>query len=136
MPYAGHFGAVGKNVLIAWNGSRECARAIADALPVLRRARHVRAVACETPLDTGPEVPRIGLEAICQWLQRHGIEVSAEVAVTEIDVGNALLSHAADGAYDLIVMGAYGHARWAERILGGVTRTMLASMTVPVLMSR
>jgi len=136
VPYVGHFGAVGKNVLIAWNGSRECARAIGDALPLLRRARHVRAVACATPLDNSSEPPGIGLEDTCHWLQRHGVEVSSETAVTEIDVGNALLSRAADGACDLIIMGAYGHARWAERVLGGVTRTMLSTMTMPVLMSR
>jgi nucleotide-binding universal stress UspA family protein len=136
VPFAGHFHAVGEKVLVAWDGGRECARAVGDALPLLRRARHVRLVACETPLDVGSESTRVDLDAMRQWLHRHGVEVSAEVAWTEIDVGNALLSRAADHACDLIVMGAYGHARWAERVLGGVTRTMLSSMTVPVLMSR
>ena len=136
VPYAGRFSTIGRDVLIAWNGGRECARAIGDALPLLRRARHVRLVACETPIDSGSEATRLDLDATRHWLQRHGVEVSAEVTWTEIDVGNALLSRAADNACDLIVMGAYGHARWAERVLGGVTRTMLATMTVPVLMSR
>jgi len=136
VPFAGRFGAVGEDVLIGWNGSRECARAVGDALPLLCRARRVRLVACETPLDAASESNRRGLEAMCQWLQRHGVEASSEVAWTEIDVGNALLSRAADSACDLIVMGAYGHARWAERVLGGVTRTLFGTMTVPVLMSR
>jgi nucleotide-binding universal stress UspA family protein len=70
-----------------------------------------------------------------QWLAWHGVDAQVRQVATEIDVGNALLSHAADLGADLIVMGAYGHARWTERVLGGATRTLLANMTVPVLMS-
>lgn len=69
-------------------------------------------------------------------LTGHGVRVTRAIESTEIDVGNALLSRAADRDVDLLVMGAYSHARWAERILGGVTRTVLSTMTVPVLMSR
>jgi nucleotide-binding universal stress UspA family protein len=96
VPWTGSLSRMGHTVLVAWDDSREAARALADALPLLCQAREV---------------------------------------ATELDVGNALLSHAADLGADLIVMGAYGHARWTERVLGGATRTLLATMTVPVLMS-
>ena len=133
MPYAGEFGTVGKRVLLAWNASREATRATTDALPFLQAADQVivspvkpgRAAHGDTP---GAD---IGL-----YLTRHGVPVEvAAIEGAELDAGNALLSRAADLSIDLIVMGAYGHSRVSELILGGVTRTMLQSMTVPVLMS-
>ena len=73
---------------------------------------------------------------IATWLSRHGVQVEvAQQTVPELDVGNQLLSRAADVSADMIVMGAYGHSRFQEMVLGGVTRTLLESMTVPVLMS-
>jgi nucleotide-binding universal stress UspA family protein len=75
------------------------------------------------------------LESVRQWLAWHGVEAELHREVSEIDVGNALLSRAADLGAGLIVMGAYGHSRLSERVLGGASRTLLASMTVPVLMS-
>lgn len=134
VPYAGKFPTVGRNVLVAWNTGREAARALSDALPLLARAKTVH-VASFNPRDEADhgEVPGadIGL-----MLARHGVKVSVEQQTSRgADVGNQLLSRAADLQADLIVMGAYGHARLRQLVLGGVTRTLLETMTVPVLMS-
>jgi nucleotide-binding universal stress UspA family protein len=75
------------------------------------------------------------LTSLLEWLQRHGVTAEASVERTEIAIADALLSRASDLGSDLIVMGAYGRSRWTERLLGGATRGVLATMTVPVLMS-
>jgi nucleotide-binding universal stress UspA family protein len=134
VPYAGSFKTCGDSVLIAWNASRESARAAADALPFLKAAREVHVVSFnpESESDWG-EVPGadIGL-----WLARHNVRVTVHQRRSrDVDVGNQLLSLAADLGTDLVVMGAYGHSRAYEMVLGGATRTILGSMTVPVLMS-
>ena len=134
VPYAGRFDTVGKRVLIAWSRTRESARALNDALPILERASHVTVLSIN---------PRRGEEAndlpgadIALHLARHGVKAEAASTVAEdIDVGNTLLSRAADLGADLIVMGCYGHSRMRELILGGATREILQHMTVPVLMS-
>ena len=133
LPYAGKFDTVGKRVLLAWNASREATRATTDALPLLKAADQVIVSPVRPDRAAHGESPGadIGL-----YLTRHGVRVEvAAIAGTDLDAGNALLSRAADFSIDLIVMGAYGHSRVSELILGGVTRTMLESMTVPVLMS-
>jgi nucleotide-binding universal stress UspA family protein len=127
--------AWGRHILVAWDSSRACARAVADALPFLRQAEQVRLLGCETALDEGHAIHAADLAEVAAWLKRHGIQAAHGIELTEIDVGNALLSRTADWDIDLLVMGAYGHTRWSERILGGVTRTVLKTMTVPVLMS-
>ncbi|SPS00075.1 universal stress protein [Cupriavidus taiwanensis] len=136
VPYAGRFPVVGKKILVAWNGSRESARAIRDALPFLQRAGAVEVVSwtssgvLKAPWLSPPQ------HAV-DWLGQHGVTVRLCTFSAEDgeDVGQMLLSHAADLDADMIVMGAYGHSRLHEVVLGGVTRTLLASMTVPVLMS-
>jgi nucleotide-binding universal stress UspA family protein len=133
VPYAGDFTEVGKRVLVAWNASREAARAVTDAIPLLREAQSVQVVAFDPGGAPHGAVPGadIGL-----YLARHGIKVTvSQQTADDIDVGNQLLSRAADLDIDLIVMGGYGHSRLKELVLGGVTRTILQSMTVPVLMS-
>ena len=135
VPYVGDVERIGENALVAWNGKREAARAIADAMPLLCRARQVRVLKCSTPADSDDATVTARLEALRRWLMWHGVDAEVHQEVTEIDVGNALLSRVADFESDLVVMGAWGHARWSERVLGGATRTLLASMTVPVLMS-
>jgi nucleotide-binding universal stress UspA family protein len=134
-----------RNVLLAWNGSRESSRALRDALPLLRRAAHVDLVRYVRGDD---EVP--ALEPLKDYLAAHGVQAacslqrSREPSIAErllspwtpdAPVAEALLSRAADVDADLIVIGGYGHARAWEMALGGVTRTLLHSMTVPVLMS-
>ncbi|MFC4345717.1 universal stress protein, partial [Cupriavidus numazuensis] len=130
------FPGVGKNVMVAWNGSREAARAMRDALPVLLRADSVDIVSFVRPdLMRDPWLSPVQFAAT--WLAGHGVQANLKEPVigSGDDVGELLLSLAADRNTDLIVMGAYGHTRTWEFVLGGVTRTLLESMTVPVLMS-
>lgn len=135
VPFAGPVDAQAmlRCALIAWNDSRESARALADALPLLTRVGEVHLMRVDAPNDDAPRPRR--LEAVRQWLAWHGVDAQLHQEVSEIDVGNALLSRAADLGAGLVVMGAYGHSRWSERMLGGASRTLLSSMTVPVLMS-
>ncbi|MGH8680981.1 MAG: universal stress protein [Burkholderiales bacterium] len=133
VPYAGNFTDVGRRALVAWNASREAARAVTDSIPLLREAQGVHVVAFNPDAAAHGDVPGadIGL-----YLARHGIKLDvSQQTAKDVDVGNQLLSRAADLDADLIVMGGYGHSRLKELVLGGVTRTILESMTVPVLMS-
>jgi len=135
VPYAGRFKEVGRRVLVAWNAGREAARAVSDALPLLGRAGMVQIVAFD-PLKGDADHGDLPGADIALVLARHGVKVSvAQQHSDEVDVGNQILSRAADMQADLIVMGAYGHSRLRELVLGGVTRTLLDTMTVPVLMS-
>ena len=133
VPRYGTFDTVGERVLVAWNGSREATRAVHDALPILELATTVTVLSIDPERDTGERLPSAD---IALHLARHG--VAAEGMSTlglDISVGDLLLSRAADLGADLIVMGAYGHSRVREIVLGGATRTILQHMTVPVLMS-
>ena len=134
VPYAGRFTRVGERVLLAWNAGREAARAVTDALPLLRAARHVEVVAFDPRANGGDHGPQPGAD-IALYLARHGVKATAAQQNAGIDVGEQILSRAADTDADLIVMGAYGHSRTRELVLGGATRTVLGSMTVPVLFS-
>jgi len=135
VPYAGRFGVVGRNVLVSWTATREAARAVNDAMPILAKAEKVTVLSINAP-DQAAGGPAIPGADISLHLARHGVTAEASATVShEIDVGNTLLSRAADFGSDLIVMGGYGHSRQREFILGGVTRTLLEQMTVPVLMS-
>jgi nucleotide-binding universal stress UspA family protein len=133
LPAVGSFATIGKRILIAWNPSREAARAVTDSIPLLQRADTVHVMAVNPKAGEHGTVPGadIGL-----YLARHGVRVEVKADHgAEIDVGNELLSRAADLDADLIVMGGYGHSRLEEWVLGGATRTILESMTAPVLMS-
>jgi nucleotide-binding universal stress UspA family protein len=133
LPSVGSFPSIGKRILVAWNGSREATRAITDAIPILRLADKVDVMAVNPRRGEHGKIPGadIGL-----YLARHGVRVEVKADNgAEIDVGNELLSRAADLDVDLIVMGCYGHSRLKEWVLGGATRTILESMTAPALMS-
>ena len=134
-PYAGGFDPTPGHVLVSWNASREATRAVTDAIPFLRAARKVTVLAINprTSAEGHGDVP--GAD-IALHLSRHGVraEAMADPAV-QIDIGNYLLSRAADLSVDMIVMGAYGHARMRELVFGGVTQTIMREMTVPVLLS-
>ena len=133
LPYTGSFLNIGSRILIAWNGSREAARAITDALPLLKTADKVHLMAIYPKHSGLGDIP---VDDIVQYLVRHSIQVEVSTDhVANIDVGNALLSRAADLSADLLVMGGYGHSRLREWVLGGATRLIVESMTVPVLMS-
>ncbi|ACD19932.1 universal stress protein [Paraburkholderia phytofirmans] len=134
LPYAGEVRSFAESVLIAWDGSRESARSMADALPVIKRAKFVTVMTVRRHPSSGGEPAGISVAA---WLARHGIQAGfADSATTDgVSTGALLLNMLTDLHVDLLVMGAYGHARVQERLLGGVTRTVLESMTVPVLIS-
>jgi nucleotide-binding universal stress UspA family protein len=120
--------------LISWDASRESTRAVTDAIPLLKRADLVQ-VAIFNPSskpDAHGEQP--GAD-IALFLARHDIKVEVSVHKTSTDIGNAILSLSHDLDSDMLVMGGYGHSRFREMIMGGVTRTILESMTIPVLMS-
>jgi nucleotide-binding universal stress UspA family protein len=135
VPYAGDFPTVGQRVVIGWNATREAARAVNDAMPLLQRADVVTVLtvdAREGPQAHG-ELPGADISL---HLARHGVKTEIERTVSaDLPVGEVLLSRAADLSADLLVMGAYGHSRVRELLLGGATRSLLRSMTVPVLMS-
>lgn len=133
VPRYGDFPSVGAKILVAWDASREATRAVHDALPLLRRAGKVTVLSID-PEDTGE--PRTAGGDISLHLARHDVPVqTATLGGADIAVGDLILSYGADHGIDLIVMGAYGHTRLRELILGGATRHLLRSMTVPVFMS-
>lgn len=133
IPYIGtQEDEIGERIMVAWNGSREAVRAVHDALPLLRAAQNVEVIAINP--DSGRD--EIPCADICVHLARHGAHVEAKESRTKsIDVGEEILTRAADGAATLIVMGAYGHSRMRELVFGGATREILAHMTIPVFMS-
>jgi nucleotide-binding universal stress UspA family protein len=133
LPYQATATAVGQTVAVAWKPTRECARAVSAAVPLLQRARRVHILSWPTGEDdiTGD---RLGLE---RYLKQRGIEpIWHREGIGEPNLlGELLLSRAFDLDADLLVMGCYGHSRAREWVLGGTSRTVLRSMTLPVLMA-
>ena len=135
VPYAGRFAEIGNRVLVAWDGGREAARAVADALPLLAGAQTVSVMVFDPERRPGKHGEIPGAD-FALYLARHGVKVSVSPQYGDSgDTGAQILSRAADMAADLIVMGGYGHSRLRQVVFGGVTRTLLDSMKVPVLMS-
>jgi len=134
VPTIGAAADAGSHVLVAWDESLQARRAVANAVPLLRRAATVT-LAVFHPAVAG----RLAGADIALYLARHGVNVVVRRehngAGGAADVGSALLSLASDVGADLLVMGSYGHTRLREVLLGGVTQTVLESMTIPVLMS-
>jgi nucleotide-binding universal stress UspA family protein len=135
VPYAGKFETVGRRPLIAWDGSREAARALGDALPLIEGAETVVVIyigARETQLERAQPA----IDRIVRHLQRHAIKARGEATRGgDVPISDLLLSRAADLGADMIVAGAYHHSPMREALLGGVSRELLRHMTVPVLMS-
>ncbi|OFA03643.1 universal stress protein [Duganella sp. HH101] len=136
VPYVGKYPHIDRHALVAWDGSRAATRAVTDALPLLRRSARVTLAVFDPKRQYGVHGAEPGAD-IALFLARHGVkvEVLQQPKPEGMNVGEALLSLSADLGADLLVMGAYGHLRWREMVLGGVTRTLLESMTLPVLMS-
>jgi nucleotide-binding universal stress UspA family protein len=133
VPYIQKAGLKLDRIAVCWDGSRHAARAVADAMPFLLKAKTVEVVIVASDPAKSDEIA--GAD-IAQHLARHGLEVEVErIFSRDMDVANTILSHAADSSADFIVMGGYGHSRLREFILGGATRGILTSMTVPTLMS-
>lgn len=133
-PYAEAPRTIATRPVVMWNGSRECARATFEALPILRAAEEVFVLTVDP--DTSPETgdgPLPGAD-IAAALARHDVRVSTRNEFGRSgDVGELMLNFVADVGADLIVMGAYGHPRLQEMLFGGATRTILRAMTAPVL---
>ncbi len=134
VPSSGDFDAVGATVMVAWKNTRESARAVHDALPILHRARRVHLVCLERPADN-LHVSRSQLDQLHRWMLRHEVEFEQHQEAANSGIGRRLLARAGELGADLIVSGGYGHSRLHELVLGGVTRTLLTHMTIPVLLS-
>ena len=135
VPYIQKEGLNLDRVLCCWDGSRAAARALSDSLPFLAKARTVELLIVTTETDKAADVELRGFE-IGNHLARHDLNVElTNLSVGNSDVANIILSHAADCSAGMIVMGGYGHSRAREFVLGGATRGVLSSMTVPIFMS-
>ena len=130
VPHIGAARPPGKIVMLCWNDSREAKRAATGAMPLLAAADKVIVLIIDPKTEAGSEEP--GAD-VARWLARHGVKVTVQRdSAADSDVGGVILSRAADHDVDLIVMGIYGHSRLRERVPGGASRTLLASMTAPL----
>jgi nucleotide-binding universal stress UspA family protein len=135
IPYVGRFETFGTKILVGWNNSREAARAVNDAIPLLAKAELVTILAVSSTARKAA-IDDVTRADIARHLARHGISAQTARTVTDsTSRSDALLSYAADVGADLLVVGGYGHSRLRELVLGGVTRDLLRHMTLPVLMS-
>ncbi len=134
VPAAGIRGPFGKRIAVGWNGSADAVRAITSAIPLLRAAEQVNLLVlnADTEGDIHGEVPGADMAL---YLARHGVRVEVTATDTDEDAGEALLAYAADHRIDLIVMGAYGHSRFREILIGGATRTVLRTSPLPLWMA-
>ncbi|HEY1884728.1 MAG TPA: universal stress protein [Roseiarcus sp.] len=133
VPYIQKRGLTLERVLACWDGGRTAARAIGDAMPFLERAKAVDIVIVAEERKGGDEINGANMG---EHLALHGVTANVKrIAKGDLAIEDVLLSYAADSGADFMVMGGYGHSRLREFILGGVTRGILASMTVPVMMS-
>jgi nucleotide-binding universal stress UspA family protein len=136
LPSSGDFPVVGDRVLLCWDGSREAARALADAAPLLQGASHVVVLTMDEGSATR-NVESIPFEDLATYCVAHGIPAPDHVRrdIKGVGVGSTILNAAADYSADLIVMGAYGHSKFREWAMGGATASILKSMTVPIMFS-
>ena len=133
VPYIQKEGLKLDRILVCWDGGRSAARAISDSMPFLKRGKVIEIVMVASRNGTADELPGVD---VGEHLARHDLDVEVKrLIAADIDVSNVILSYAADQAADFIVMGGYGHSRLREFVLGGVTRGILQSMTVPVFMA-
>ena len=135
VPREGSFDKVGETIVAGWNGSREAARAIHDALPFFVRAQDVR-IAWIDPQKKPQEAGDLPGAELADALARHGAPVAVDTLVSGgLDAGEVLINHVADTGADMLVMGAWGHSRLREYVFGGATQHVMDHMTVPVLFS-
>ena len=134
LPIAGSPVTLGQRITVAWNGSTEAARAIATALPMLQAARQVDLVVFDADIQDDLHGEEPGAD-IALYLARHGVRADVSARPADLDEGQSLLAFAREKKSDLIVMGAYGHSRFREIILGGMTRDLLATSTIALWMA-
>jgi len=136
IPYAAPTNGTFRKILVAWNGSREAARAVFDALPFIMDADEIEVLVVDAEDNAAQDPNEAGAE-IAASLARHGVHVTvASQRSAGLAVGTVLENHAVETKPDLSVMGAYSHSWLREFLFGGVTRTLLQSMPVPTFMSR
>jgi nucleotide-binding universal stress UspA family protein len=137
VPKFGDRGAGGRRVLLCWNGGREAARAMADADPILKRSSELVILMSDWPDGKEPGMREQVKSELAQYIAAHGYPTPRfDFRFSqEIGIGNTILNTVTDYSCDLVVMGAYGHSRIREWSFGGASRTVLHSMTVPVLFS-
>lgn len=133
VPHAGSFPSPGRCVLAAWKETAQAARAIRDALPLLRVAERV--VLCAIAEHEDDDATPARFDPVCLWLATHGVRAELRREGPTTGIGDRLLSLAVDVGADLLVAGGYGHTRLREWALGGVTRHLLGHMTLPTLLS-
>jgi nucleotide-binding universal stress UspA family protein len=134
MPHTRKFNALPTKIAVAWDASMTATRAIMNALPLLKRSSRTDVVIFNPTVNPETHGEQPGAD-IAQYLSRHGINVNVICRHSHVNEGEALLAYCADETMDLIVMGGYGHTRFREMVLGGATREILLSMTIPVLMT-
>jgi len=134
MPHTRKFSTLPKKIVVAWDASMTATRAIINALPLLNRSSRTDIVIFNPTVNPETHGEQPGAD-IALYLSRHGINVNVICCDTRVNEGEALLSYCADENMDLVVMGGYGHTRFREIVLGGATREILLSMTIPVLMT-
>ena len=134
VPCKGEFARIGKKVLVSWDASRGATRAVTDAIPLLQNADEVQVVVFNPDARVATHGEEPGAD-LALYLARHGVKVEVIQRQGGRDVGSALLSLAKELSSDLMVMGGYGHSRFRQMLLGGVTRSVLAGMSIPVMMS-
>ncbi|MGI9406352.1 MAG: universal stress protein, partial [Hyphomicrobiaceae bacterium] len=135
VPEVGQFKTVGRRATIAWNETREAARAAFDAIPLLTSAESVKILSIDTGSLRRWTKPTPG-EGLALCLARHDIKCDVEhVTVQNVGVGEEILGRADYDGADLLVMGCFGHNRLREYVFGGVTKYVMTHMSVPVLMS-
>lgn len=131
VPYIGAPDSFPSSAMVAWNGTREAARAVGDALPLLKSVKTIQLMSANP--SAGDDVP--GAD-IARYLSEHDLDVHTVRSISEsVDVGDILLNEVSERGHDIVVMGGYGHHRFREMVLGGATRHILNHMTVPVLFS-
>lgn len=132
VPYIQRLGIKFGRIMICWDGSRNAARAVADAMPILKRAGAIEIIS----IQPQKRMSELAGTSIAKHLARHALKVDVKQLVgTDVDVASTILSYASDSSADLIVMGGYGHSRLREFVLGGATRGIIENMTVPTLMA-
>ncbi len=135
IPTGGASGVIGENVVVAWNAKREAVRAVSDAMPLLESAKRVSVVTINSDADD-PENAGIPAADIGLHLARHGIETQTKSLYgAPAAIGELLLDTAHGEGADLLVMGAYGHARLREILLGGVTAHVLTNTYIATLLA-
>jgi nucleotide-binding universal stress UspA family protein len=134
IPYVERYPRIGCNVVVAWKAGRESARAVFDALPILKEAENVHILEVKERPNRGTSLAPDS--SIAPSLARHGIKPTIRTSIaSDISVGDQILARLADLDADLLVMGAYGHSRMRELVFGGATRLIARYMTVPTLFS-